>query len=280
MNLFDKHGGYRKLDSFTMACVVQLGTWRFCETFLNRTNDPCGRQFDQMTQAARSGRQNIAEGSERAGTSKGTEMTLTDVARASLAELKGDYEFWLIKRRVAPWKVPSPEAQEVFDVRLDPNPLKEGDGLHEAALYLMAQYDKFAPWLDSKDADRAANALLILLHRVMNMLNRQLESQGESFRTEGGFRERMTAVRLEEREKQEAAAGVPVCPECGKPMRKRTAKSGAKAGQAFWGCTGYPECKGTREVGAGEATSVDSARRPSTPADPNRPKSEKSPEVE
>ena len=56
MNLFDKHGGYRKLDSFTLATVIQLGTWRFCEKFLNRTNDPCGRQFDQMTQAARSGR--------------------------------------------------------------------------------------------------------------------------------------------------------------------------------------------------------------------------------
>ena len=53
MQLLDKHGGYRKLDSFTLASVIQLGTWRFCETFLNRTNDPCGRQFDQMTQAAR-----------------------------------------------------------------------------------------------------------------------------------------------------------------------------------------------------------------------------------
>ena len=250
MNLFDKHGGYRKLDSFTMACAIQLGTWRFCETFLNRKNDPCGRQFDQMTQAARSGRQNIAEGSECAGTSKGTEMTLTDVARASLAELKGDYEFWLIKRLVAPWKVPSPDAQAVFDVRLDPNPLKDGDGLHESAQYIMAQYAKFAPWLDSDDADRAANAMLILLNRVLNMLNHQMKAQGESFRTEGGFRERMTAVRLEEREKQPMDPNAPVCPECGKPMRKRTAKSGPKVGQPFWGCTGFPECKGTREVEA------------------------------
>ena len=250
MELFDKHGGYRKLDSFTMACIIQLGTWRFCQTFLNRTNDPCGRQFDQMTQAARSGRANIAEGSERAATSKGTEMTLTDVARASLAELKGDYEFWLLKRRVAPWKVSSPEAQAVFDVRLDPNPLKDGDGLHESALYIMAQYAKFAPWLDSDDADRAANAMLILLNRVLNMLNRQMKTQGESFKQDGGFRERMTAVRLEEREKQQVDPNAPACPECGKPMRKRLAKSGQKVGQAFWGCTGFPECKGTREVEA------------------------------
>jgi four helix bundle suffix protein len=250
MNLFDKHGGYRKLDSFALASVIQLGTWHFCQKFLNRRNDPCGRQFDQMTQAARSGRQNIAEGSERAGTSKGTEMTLTDVARASLAELKGDYEFWLLQRGVVPWKVPSPEAQAVFDLRFDPNPIKDGDGLHESGKYTLAQYAKFAPWLDSDDADRAANALLILLNRVLNMLGRQIEAQGESFRQDGGFRERMTAVRLEERAKQQADPDAPVCPECGKPMRKRTAKSGKKAGQEFWGCTGYPDCRGTREVEA------------------------------
>ena len=75
MNLFGKYGGYRKLDSFTLASVIQLATWRFCETFLDRRNDPTGRQFDQMTQAARSGRVNIAEGSERASTSKETDTT-------------------------------------------------------------------------------------------------------------------------------------------------------------------------------------------------------------
>ena len=80
------------------------------------------------------------------------------------------------------------------------------------------------------------------------MLNRQLDAQGETFRQEGGFRERMTAVRLGEREKQEAAAGVPACPDCGQPMRKRTAKSGKQAGKPFWGCTAFPECTGTREV--------------------------------
>jgi four helix bundle suffix protein len=248
VNLFDKHGGYRKLDSFTLATVIQLGTWRFCVRFLDRKNDPCGRQFDQMTQAARSGRANIVEGSERAGTSKGTEMRLTDVARASLAELKGDYEFWLLKRKRAPWKVPSPEAQAVFDVRLDPNPLKEGDGLHESGNYLLAQQAKFAKWLEGDDPDLMANAMLILLHRVLNMLNRQLDAQGETFRQEGGFHERMTAVRLEEREKQDVTAGVPACPDCGQPMRKRTAKSGKKAGKPFWGCTAFPECKGTREI--------------------------------
>jgi four helix bundle suffix protein len=250
MNLFDKHGGYRTLDSFTLATVIQLGTWRFCERFLNRTNDPCGRQFDQMTQAARSGRANITEGSERAGTSKETEMKLTDVARASFGELKGDYEFWLLRRKTPPWPVSSPEARQVFDLRLDPNPLGEGDGMHEAGVYAMAQYEKFAPWLEADDADRVANVMLILISRTLNMLGRQLKSQGERFRQEGGFRERLSAVRLEERDKQQADPDAPVCPECGKPMRKRLAKSGKNAGKTFWGCPGFPECKGTREVEA------------------------------
>ena len=85
---FDKSGGFRWLDSFVMASIVQLATIRFCEKFLDQRNDPCGRQYDQMTQAARSGKANIIEGSERAGTSKETEMKLTDVAKASLGGLQ------------------------------------------------------------------------------------------------------------------------------------------------------------------------------------------------
>ena len=250
MELFKKSGGYRKLDSFTIASIVQLATWRFCTTFLNHRNDPTGRQFDQMTQAARSGRVNIAEGSERASTSTETEMKLTDVARASLAELKNDYEFWLLSRRKLPWKVPSPEACEVLDLRLDPNPLGEGDGLHETSAYLLAQYDKFARWLESDDPDLMANALLLLIGRTLNMLGRQKKAQGEVFRQEGGFRERLSTARLETRDELQAEDGAPECPDCGRPMRKRLAKAGKNAGKPFWGCPGFPECKGTREVDA------------------------------
>ncbi len=87
MELFDPHGGYRRLDSFTLTTIVYLATIRFCNTFLNLRNDPKGRLYDQMVQAARSGRANIMEGSERTSTSKETEIKLVDVARASLVEL-------------------------------------------------------------------------------------------------------------------------------------------------------------------------------------------------
>ena len=82
--------GYYWLDTWVLANVIQLATQDFCLRHLNRTNDPCGRQFDQMTQAARSAPANIAEGNSRHSTSRETEMKLTDVARASLAELAHD----------------------------------------------------------------------------------------------------------------------------------------------------------------------------------------------
>ena len=237
MSIFGKSGGYRKLDSFTLATIIQLGTLRFCERFLNRTNDPCGRQFDQMTQAARSGRANIIEGSERAATSKETEMKLTDVAKASLGELRGDYEVWLLRQGAPPWKRTSPEARAVFDVGVD-RAVLDDDAAYQSGVHLLEQEKKFAPWLGSEDSTVVANAMLVLLTRAIAALNHQLEAQGEGFREEGGFREKLTAIRVEARAQQEDA---PVCPVCGKPMKKRTSARGA-----FWGCTGFPECKGTR----------------------------------
>ena len=89
--------GYYWLDTWVMANVIQLATQDFCARNLNHINDPCGRQYDQMTQAARSVPANIAEGNSRHSTSKETEMRLTDVARASLSELANDYVNWLMR---------------------------------------------------------------------------------------------------------------------------------------------------------------------------------------
>lgn len=121
-----------------MANIVQLGKQRFCKRFLNRTNDPCGRQYAQMTQAARSGCANIAEGSAWRATSKETEMRLTDVARSSLAELAGDYLNGLLQQGKVPWGKETAAARAVYAVRLDP-PAYGEDAVHDACAHILAQ---------------------------------------------------------------------------------------------------------------------------------------------
>ncbi len=246
--MFGGTGGYFWLDSWILANIVQLGTQQFCRRFLDRTNDPSGRQYDQMTQAARSGCANNAEGAARRATSKETEMRLTDVARSSLAELSGDYLNWLLQQGKVPWRKKSPDAREVYAIRLD-KPEHGEDVVHDACAHILAQKRKFTKWLESENDEAMANCLLILIARVINMLNHQMEKQGETFEQEGGFREKLTSIRAEARAKREAA---PACPQCGKPMTRRRARSGKNAGREFWGCTGYPECKGVREIGSTE----------------------------
>ena len=249
-DLFDKSGGFRRLHSFTLATIVQLETLRFCRRFITfdireadrKFFDPKGRQYDQMTQAARSGRQNIIEGSERSATSKDTEMRLTDVARASLSELRGDYEIWILDKGQLPWSVHSPESQAVNAISLD-TPTFTDDMVHASAKHALEQRKKYAPWLDAEDDVLVANAMLIILGRLLKMLNNQIEAQGESFLEHGGFSERLSAKRLEARASATSDASAPVCPQCGLAMRRRTSAKGD-----FWGCSGYPACKGTRPV--------------------------------
>ncbi|MEI8241791.1 MAG: four helix bundle suffix domain-containing protein [bacterium] len=244
--LFDKHGGFRRLHSFTLATIVQVETLRFCRRFLTfdhreagaKFYDPKGRQYDQMTQAARSGRQNIIEGSERSATSKDTEMKLTDVARASLSELRGDYEVVILDRNQLPWSVHSPEARTVNAISLAPAPFAD-DMVHESAKHALEQRKKYAQWLDADDVVVVANALLIIIGRALNMLKSQVEAQGKAFEETGGFRERLMTKRLEARDKDKPPA--PDCPLCSKPMRRRKSAKGD-----FWGCSTFPECKGTR----------------------------------
>jgi len=245
--LFDKHGGFRRLHSFTLATIVQLDTLRFCRRFLTQDPrkaggkfyDPKGRQYDQMTQAARSGRQNIIEGSERASTSKDTEMRLTDVGRASLSELCGDYEIFILDRGELPWSVHSSEARTINAISLDDAPFKD-DMVHESARHALEQRRKYARWLDADDPVVVANAMLIIIGRALNMLKSQIAAQGAAFEEAGGFSERLTARRVEVRDQQQAA-GAPECPQCGEPMRRRRSARGD-----FWGCPAYPDCKGTR----------------------------------
>ncbi|MDD3545486.1 MAG: four helix bundle suffix domain-containing protein [Kiritimatiellae bacterium] len=243
--LFDKAGGYRKLNSFHFATLVHLATIRFCKRFVPYQEDPLGKTSGQMVGAARSGRQNIIEGSERAATSKETEMKLTDVARASLGELLGDLEIFLADRGVIPWSVHSSEHQAVSALNF-PAFVYTGDALHDYWTWFHREKQRFDPWLENADPAVAANALIVLIRRAMAMLGGQMRSQGAAFTEGGGFRERLTQTRVAARDTREEAA--PDCPLCGQPMRRRTARKGPHAGEAFWSCSGYPECKGTRPM--------------------------------
>ncbi len=248
--LFDKHGGFRRLHSFTLATIVQIETLRFCRRFFTfdhreagkKFYDPKGRQYDQMAQAARSGRQNIIEGSERSSTSKDTEMKLTDVARASLGELRGDYEILILDRNQLPWSVHSPEAKALNAISLD-KPTFAEDMVHESAKHALEQRRKYARWLDDEDPIVVANALLLIIGRALNMLKRQVAAQGKAFEETGGFSERLMTKRLEARDQQQQAPDAPECPLCQKPMRQRRSAKGP-----FWGCSADPDCKGTRSA--------------------------------
>ena len=227
-----------------MANIIQLATQDFCGRFLNRSNDPCGRQYDQMTQAARSGQANIAEGNSRHSTSKETEMKLTDVARASIAELAGDYHNWLMKNEAVPWSMKSEDFIRVSGVILE-RPTYREDVQHLSSIHILKQKHRFDEWLNSEDEIVVANCLLILCNRLINMLLKQMEGQVDLFRQEGGFTEALSAERLESRAETEQSNGAPLCPKCGKSMIKRIAKKGRNAGTPFWSCSGYPECMGS-----------------------------------
>ena len=238
---------YYWLDTWVLANVIQLATQDFCVRYLNLTNDPCGRLFDQMVMAARSIPANIAEGSSRHSTSRETEMKLIDVARASLSELSNDYLNWLLRYETTPWSTKSAEYHAVNTVQLDAPDYKD-DVLHLSSIHILRQKHKFDNWLNTGDSLVAANCLLILCNRLIMMLRRQIQHLLESFKAEGGFTEGLTAERLSYRQQQSVQANAPVCPLCGKPMIKRVAQKGINSGREFWSCSGFPNCKGTLNI--------------------------------
>ena len=242
------YGGFRKTISFAYVCLVYHATTLFCERLYSYKNDPLGKTSGQMVGAARSARQNIVEGSSRAGTSKETELRLYDVAKGSLEELAGDYEAFLIDRGVAPWSENDPRFVELARLRVDAFTASE-DSRHRYGEYLLAMRQRFAPWLEAEDPEVAANAILFAIDRASALLHRQMASVGEGFVEEGGFTERLSKARLETRDAKVAEDGAPSCPRCNGPMRKMVARKGRNAGKPFWSCRNYPNCKGTRPWG-------------------------------
>jgi restriction system protein len=237
-------GGYRQLRSFQAATVIYDATVSFCARFIDKRS----RTVDQMVQAARSGRQNIAEGSRASATSTQTELRLVNVARASLDELLLDYEDFLRQRGLGQWDKDDPQARAVREVgRGHRTDRADRTDLSEEALY-------FA-WLKHSDPGVVANALLCLIHQTNYLLDRQIAGLERQFIRGGGYSERLAAARIEEREKHNrtnrsdptdrSEKTLPNCPLCGRPLVVRIARKGERVGSQFLGCSGYPDCRGT-----------------------------------
>lgn len=241
-------GGYRTTCSFQTATIIYDATWWFCEKFL----DARSRLVDQMVQAARSGRQNIAEGSRASATSSQTELRLLNVARSSLEELLLDYEDFLRHRHLELWAPDSPEATAVRQV---PREFKrERAGQSDLTdLTDRQRWALYARWLEHDSPVVHANALICLINQANFLLDQQIAALEKTFIAEGGYSEQLAAARLAERQRKKDQSDpsdrpdptdqIPACPKCSKPMVLRTAKTGRNAGRQFWGCSGYPDCK-------------------------------------
>jgi len=205
--LIPLHGGYRKLKSFQLAQLVYDVTVRFCERYVDRKS----RTRDQMVQAARSGVQNIAEGSQAFGISKKTELKLTNVARASLEELRLDYEDFLRQRGLVPMPPDHPALKRfkakrcatlqvvrawVEEERSRSRTDTDKHGLTEAKPSMRVGE---RPCASVSSAELVANAALSLLNLSCYLLDRQFKAQAAAFEKEGGFTERLYRVRSERR---------------------------------------------------------------------------------
>ena len=242
-------GGYRKTASFQTATIIYDATYWFCEKYL----DPRSRTVDQMIQAARSGRQNIAEGSRASATSSHTELRLLNVARASFEELLLDYEDFLRHRHLPQW---SPDSAEAVMVRQVPQRFKRDhpDQTDLTSLTDQERWALYATWLEHEDPAVRANALICLINQANYLLDHQIAALEKQFVEGGGYSEQLAAARLAQRKRKvdssdrpnqaDPSALIPECPRCGKLMVLRTAKTGKNAGSQFWGCSGYPDCKG------------------------------------
>lgn len=177
------HGGYESLLSFQKARIVFDGTVYFCDHHIDKRS----RTHDQMIQAARSGKQNILEGSQASGTSKETEIKLTNVARASLEELLEDYRDFLRGRGVEEWPKDHSHTRRLRDLNRAPD----------------CSYETLRKAIENPDPDIAANVMIGLTKLTNYLLDLQIKRLEQDFLKEGGLRERMTKARLDARNQQQ-----------------------------------------------------------------------------
>ena len=175
----DPHGGFRNLKSYQMVEIVYDATVVFCDRWIGRRS----RTHDQMVQAARSGKQNIAEGSMASGTSKKFELRLVSVARASLEELLLDYQDFLRQRNLSLWGKNHPKAKKIRNLAYTKN----------------RSYKTYKPYIEGSPPGVAANTLLCLIHQTNFLLDHQLRQLEKQFLEQGGFTEKLYRTRLKAR---------------------------------------------------------------------------------
>lgn len=175
-----RHGGYRNLVVYRIAEIVYDFTFRFCNKYVRNQ----GRTHDQMIQAARSGMQNIAEGSVDSGVSKASELKLTGIARGSLQELKEDYRSYMRQRGLKQWENNSLDAQELIRARFS----SAQEVIRWVGMHKEIQPDHFG-----------ANTAIILINVALGLLAKLIQAQEQDFLKHGGIRERMTRARLKQR---------------------------------------------------------------------------------
>lgn len=195
-------GGFRTLRSFRTATLIYDGTVSFTERFIDKRS----RLVDQMVQAARSGRQNIAEGSRASATSSQTELRLVNVARASLEELLLDYEDFLRQRGKRQWAKDDAEARAVREVGRRPGDRTDRSDPTDRTDYEHADHIAYAHWLDHADPAVVANAIICLIHQANYLLDQQICGLERAFINEGGYSECLAAARLQARSKREPAS--------------------------------------------------------------------------
>ena len=164
-------------------------------------------------------------------------------------ELLLDFEDFLRHRRVPQWAPGGSEARAVREV---PRKFKRDQADQSDLTDLTDQQRRalYAAWLEHADPAVRANALICLINQANFLLDRQIAAAEAQFVERGGYSEQLAAARLAVRDRRRRdpsgpADHIPPCPQCGKPLVLRTAKAGKNAGRQFWGCSGYPNCRGT-----------------------------------
>lgn len=192
-------GGYRKLRSFQTTTLIYDGTVHFCRRFVSDFS----RTHDQMVQAARSGRQNIAEGNRAGAVSTKSELKLTNVARASLEELLLDFEDYLRQNQLPLWTKDSPEARRIRTLGTAIQNAPQGDPLADPQdPGDRARWTHYAPYLTHEDPTIVANSLLCLIHQANYLLDQQLIAMEQAFVEGGGYSEQLATARIAARRKK------------------------------------------------------------------------------